>query len=40
MTYRKEGVSMGAISAEEEYKITQTDYRKIEEVKKVLETKF
>ncbi len=37
MTYRKEGVSMGAISAEEEYKITQTDYRKIEEVKKVLE---
>jgi copper homeostasis protein len=40
MTYRKEGVSMGAISAEEEYKITQTDYRKIEDVKKVLETKF
>ncbi len=38
MTYRKEGVSMGAISAEEEYKITQTDYRKIEEVKKVLES--
>ena len=37
MTYRKEGVSMGAISAEEEYKITQTDYRKIEEVKKVLD---
>ena len=37
MTYRKEGVSMGAISADEEYKITQTDYRKIEEVKKVLE---
>ena len=37
MSYRKEGVSMGAISAEEEYKITQTDYRKIEEVKKVLE---
>lgn len=37
MIYRKEGVSMGAISAEEEYKITQTDYRKIEEVKKVLE---
>lgn len=37
MTYRKEGVSMGAISAEEEYKITQTDYKKIEDVKKVLE---
>ena len=37
MTYRKEGVSMGAISADEEYKITQTDYRKIEKVKKVLE---
>ena len=36
MTYRKEGVSMGAISAEEEYKITQTDYRKIEDVKKQL----
>ena len=34
MTYRREGVSMGAISADEEYKITQTDYRKIEEVKK------
>lgn len=40
MTYRREGVSMGAISADEEYKITQTDYRKIENVKKVLETKF
>ncbi len=38
MTYRKEGVSMGAISADEEYKITQTDYRKIAEVKKVLES--
>lgn len=37
MTYRKEGVSMGAISADEEYKITQTDYRKIAEVKQVLE---
>lgn len=36
MTYRKAGVSMGAISSEEEYKITQTDYRKIEEVKKQL----
>ena len=38
MTYRKEGVSMGAISADEEYKITQTDYRKIAEVKQVLES--
>ncbi len=37
MTYRKEGVSMGAISAEEEYKITQTDYKKIEDVRKILE---
>ena len=37
MTYRKEGVSMGAISAEEEYKITQTDYRKLEDVRKILE---
>ena len=37
MTYRREGVSMGAISAEEEYKITQTDYKKIEDVRKILE---
>ena len=38
MLFRKDGISMGATSPEKEYIITQTDFRKIAEMRAVLES--
>jgi hypothetical protein len=38
MLFRKDGISMGATSPEKEYIITQTDYRKIAEMRAALES--